>query len=430
MLKLNGLKLLHCKNSQDAETVEMPAPKVVRVPMLQHMGAPCVPVVNPGERVLAGQLIGDSERAMAVPVHSPVSGTVKAIEDYVTSSGALVKRVVIENDGQQEEIPRRAYPWNSQAELVAAAREAGLSGLGGAGFPTHIKLNYRDVDRVDALVINAAECEPYITSDYREMLESPDDIVNGVQAVMKCLGISRAWIGVEDNKPDAIALLNQKAAGTGIRVEALRSIYPQGAEKVLIYNTTGRIIEEGEIPADKGVIVMNVTTAANLWRFLQTGMPLTHKRITIDGSAVDRPMNIRVPIGTMVSDVLDFAGVDKSRVRKALMGGPMMGLCLDTLETPILKNNNAILLLEEKDAVLPKTTACIKCGRCADVCPMNLMPSQLERAFDREDAEALEILKVGLCINCGSCTYVCPAKRNLAQKNQLAKGLLKRQKQG
>ena len=247
---------------------------------------------------------------------------------------------------------------------------------------------------------------------------------------MKCLRISPAWIGVEDNKPDAIALLNQKAAGTGIRVEALRSIYPQGAEKVLIYNTTGRIIEEGEIPADKGVIVMNVTTAANLWRFLQTGMPLTHKRITIDGSAVDRPMNIRVPIGTMVSDVLDFAGVDKSRVRKALMGGPMMGLCLDTLETPILKNNNAILLLEEKDAVLPKTTACIKCGRCADVCPMNLMPSQLERAFDREDAEALEILKVGLCINCGSCTYVCPAKRNLAQKNQLAKGLLKRQKQG
>ena len=199
---------------------------------------------------------------------------------------------------------------------------------------------------------------------------------------------------------------------------------------MLIYNTTGRIIEEGEIPADKGVIVMNVTTVANLWRFLQTGMPLTHKRVTIDGSVVKKPMNVRVPLGTMVSDLLDFAGVDKDKVKKALMGGPMMGTPLDTLDTPIIKNNNAILLLDEKDAAPPKTTACIKCGRCADVCPMNLLPAQLEKAFDREDAETLETLKVNLCINCGSCTYVCPAKRNLAQKNQLAKGFLKRKNQG
>ena len=426
MLKLNGLKLLHCKNSQDAETVEMPAPKVVRVPMLQHMGAPCVPVVNPGERVLAGQLIGDSERAMAVPVHSPVSGTVKAIEDYVTSSGALVKRVVIENDGQQEEIPRRAYPWNNQAELVAAAREAGLSGLGGAGFPTHIKLNYRDVDRVDALVINAAECEPYITSDYREMVENPDGILSGIQTVMRCLGISKAFIGIEDNKPAAIRLLNEKAAGTGIRVEPLKSIYPQGAEKVIIYNTVGRVIEEGEIPADKGVLVLNVTTVASLDRFLKTGLPLTHKRVTVDGGPVEKPMNIRVPVGTMVSDLLAFAGVDAGKVKKALMGGPMMGVALDTLETPIVKNNNAILLLDEIQAKPPKTTACIRCGRCIDVCPMNLRPAELERAYDRKDTERLAALKVNLCINCGSCTYVCPAKRNLAQKHQLAKELLRR----
>lgn len=430
MLKLNGLKLLHYKNSQDAGTVEMPVPKMVRIPMVQHMGAPCSPVVKPGERVLVGQLIGDSEQAFSVPIHSSVSGTVKAIEDYVASSGALVKRVVIETDGQQEEIPHGPRTANTQQELVAAARDAGLAGLGGAGFPTHIKLNYKDVDRVDALVINAAECEPYITSDYREMLESPDDIVNGVKTVMKCLNIPQAWIGIEDNKPEAISLLNQKTAGTNIKVEALRSIYPQGAEKVLIYNTTGRIIEEGEIPADKGVIVMNVTTVANLWRFLQTGMPLTHKRVTIDGSVVKKPMNVRVPLGTMISDLLAFAGVETDKVKKALMGGPMMGTALDTLDTPIIKNNNAILLLDEKDAAPPKTTACIKCGRCMDVCPMNLLPSQLERAFDREDTETLAALKVGLCINCGSCTYVCPAKRNLAQKNQLAKGLLKRKNQG
>ncbi len=430
MLKLNGLKLLHYKNSQDAGTVEMPVPKMVRIPMVQHMGVPCTPVVKPGEQVLVGQLIGNSEQAFSVPIHSSVSGTVKMIEDYVASSGVLVKRVVIESDGKQEEIPHTSRTVSTQQELVEAARDAGLAGLGGAGFPTHIKLNYKDVDRVNALVINAAECEPYITSDYREMVECPDDIVNGIKTVMKCLNIPQAWIGIEDNKPEAISLLNQKTAGTNIKVEALRSIYPQGAEKVLIYNTTGRIIEEGEIPADKGVIVMNVTTVANLWRFLQTGMPLTHKRVTIDGSVVKKPMNVRVPLGTMISDLLAFAGVETEKVKKALMGGPMMGTALDTLDTPIIKNNNAILLLDEKEATPPKTTACIKCGRCVDVCPMNLLPSQLERAFDQEDTERLTALKVGLCINCGSCTYVCPAKRNLAQKNQLAKGLLKRKNQG
>ena len=196
----------------------------------------------------------------------------------------------------------------------------------------------------------------------------------------------------------------------------------------MIYNTTGRIIEEGEIPADKGVVVLNVTTVANLCRFLATGMPLTHKRITVDGPLVKNPMNLRVPIGVSVGEVLDFAGVDRAAVRKVLMGGPMMGLALDTLETPILKNNNAILVMDERTAAAPKTTACIRCGRCVEVCPMNLMPASLERAFDLEDTETLERLKVNLCINCGSCSYVCPAKRNRAQQNQLAKGLLKSKK--
>ncbi len=309
---------------------------------------------------------------------------------------------------------------------MTAARESGISGLGGAGFPTHIKLGYKDIDLVNTLVINAAECEPYITSDYREMLENPDGILSGIQTVMKCLDISQAVIGIEDNKPDAIALFNKKVQGTNIRVEALRSIYPQGAEKVLIYNTTGRIIEEGEIPADKGVIVMNVTTVANLDRFLKTGMPLTHKRVTIDGSLVRHPVNIRVPIGTMISDLLEFANVHTGSIAKVLMGGPMMGTALHTLDTPIIKNNNAILVMDEQQARLPKTTACIRCGRCVDVCPMNLMPAALERAYDRRNTEQLVNLKVNLCINCGSCTYVCPAKRNLAQKNQLAKLLLKR----
>ena len=209
-------------------------------------------------------------------------------------------------------------------------------------------------------------------------------------------------------------------------MEALSSLYPQGAEKVLIYNTTGRIIEEGEIPADKGVIVMNITTIANLYRYVRTGMPLTHKRITVDGNYVKNPMNVRVPLGTSISYVLNFAGVPMEPARKVLMGGPMMGMAVYDLNAPIIKNNNAILLLDEKEAVLPRTTACIRCGRCIDACPMNLMPAALERAYDQGDEERLKKLKVNLCINCGCCTYVCPAKRHLAQKNQLAKGLLRK----
>ena len=428
MLKLNGLKLLHFKNSQNAQTVDIPLPKTVKIPMLQHMGGPCDPTVKMGDTVRVGQLIGDSDQAFSVPVHSSVSGTVTALEDYVTAGGAAAKRVVIETDGLQSPIECCPHTVGNQAELVQAARDAGLAGLGGAGFPTHIKLGYKDVDRLDVLVVNAAECEPYITSDYREMMECPDDILEGVQTVMRCLNIGRAYIGIEDNKPEAIALLNKKAEGTGIHVEALKSIYPQGAEKVIIYNTTGRIIEEGELPADKGVVVMNVTTVANLSRYLRTGMPLTHKRVTVDGNVVENPMNIRVPIGTSVEYLLDFAGIDKSRVKKALMGGPMMGMAMENLDTPIIKNNNAIVLFDEHEAAAPRTTACIRCGRCVDVCPVNLMPASLEKAYDIEDREALERLKVGLCINCGSCTYVCPAKRNLAQKNQLAKALLRRKK--
>ncbi len=259
--------------------------------------------------------------------------------------------------------------------------------MGGAGFPTHIKLGYRDVDRLDVLVINAAECEPYITSDYREMMEYPEDILEGVKTVMRCLNIGRAYIGIEDNKPDAIALLNKMTAGTDIRVEALKSIYPQGAEKVIIYHTTGRIIEEGELPADKGVVVMNVTTVANLSRYLRTGMPLTHKRVTVDGNFVEHPMNVRVPIGTSIEYLLDFVGIDKTRVKKALMGGPMMGMAMENLDTPIIKNNNAIVLFDEKEAAAPRTTACIRCGRCIDVCPMNLMPANLERAYDSGEQE-------------------------------------------
>ncbi|MBR6790874.1 MAG: electron transport complex subunit RsxC [Oscillospiraceae bacterium] len=426
MLKLNGVKLSHYKNSKDAQTVDIPLPPTVTIPLLQHMGAGCEPVVAVGDTVKVGQLIGDSSAGFSVPVHSSVAGTVTAIGKYVAASGKIENQVTIEVAEVQETIECGPVEVTDQASLVAAARAAGLAGLGGAGFPTHIKLAYKDIDKVDTLVINGAECEPYITSDYREMMECPDDIIAGVELVKKCLGIEKAYIGIEDNKPDAIALLKSKA-GAGIEVKSLPSLYPQGAEKVLIYNCTGRIVEEGELPADKGIIVMNITTVASLWRYVKTGMPLTHKRITLDGSYVKKPMNVRVPIGTSIAYVLDWAKIPEELARKILMGGPMMGMAVYDLNAPIIKNNNAILVLDEKAAVLPRTTACIRCGRCIDACPMNLMPTLLEKAYDQGDADRLREMKVNLCINCGCCTYVCPAKRHLAQKNTLAKGLLRKQ---
>jgi len=427
MRKLNGVKLSHFKNSKDVQTVDIPLPSTVTIPLLQHMGVGCDPVVAVGDTVKVGQLIGDSEAAFSVPVHSSVAGTVTAVGKYVASSGKIENQVTIEVAEVQETVECGPVEVTDQASLVAAARAAGLAGLGGAGFPTHIKLAYKDVDKVDTLVINGAECEPYITSDYREMMECPDDIIAGVELVQKCLGIAKAYIGIEDNKPDAIALLKDKASGNpSIQISSLPSLYPQGAEKVLIYNCTGRIIEEGEIPADKGVIVMNITTVANLYRYVKTGMPLTHKRVTIDGTYVKKPLNVRVPIGTAISYVLDWAGIHEELARKVLMGGPMMGMAVYDLNTPIIKNNNAILLMDEKAAVFPRTTACIRCGRCIDACPMNLMPTALEHAYDQGDVERLKALKVNLCINCGCCTYVCPAKRHLAQKNTLAKGLLRK----
>lgn len=465
MRNLNGIRLSHHKKSKDLATVELPLPKTVAIPMLQHMGVGCKPLVEVGDTVKVGQLIGDSDEIFSVPVHSSVAGVVTAIQDYVAPSGKIEKRVVIQTTDSQETIEAKPHPVSDQKSLVEAARLSGLSGLGGAGFPTHIKLNYKDIDKVDTLVINGAECEPYITSDYREMLEAPDDIIGGIKEVMRCLNIANAYIGIEDNKPEAIKLLKDKIDVNNIHVVSLKSVYPQGAEKVLIYHSTGRIIEEGEIPADKGIIVLNISTISHLYRFIQTGMPLTHKRLTIDGNYVEKPVNVRVPIGTSIEYVLDFAGVDKNKADKLLMGGPMMGIAVYDVETPVIKNNNAILVLQEKERkfkasrtvsilspavtdgtdnpedaakgpastvvgkeLAPPTTACIRCGKCVYACPIGLMPAALEKAYDKKNVENLQKLKVNLCINCGCCSYICPAHRNLAQKNQLAKEMLRKMK--
>ena len=424
---LRGIFVKHLKNTAEEKTVSMPVPSTVTIPMSMHIGAPCEPLVKMGDLVKVGQKIGESNAPFSAPIHASVSGKVKQVTEFRNALGTVSKAVVIEADGEQAISEEVKVPViNSREDFINAVKESGVVGLGGAGFPTHIKLNPRNLDEIDTLVINAAECEPYITSDYRECMESPEDIIEGINVVKKWLNIKNAYIGIESNKPASIKLLGELSEKhEGIDVVELKAQYPQGAEKVIIYSTTGRIVKDGQLPADAGVIVLNVTTVSFIAKYLRTGMPLVSKRLTIDGSGVNKAMNVIVPLGTPIKDVYEFCGGLKADCKKVLMGGPMMGISVPDLEQPVVKNNNAIIALNEKEATPAEETACIRCGKCVYACPLNLMPAALEKAYDARNAEALVAHDVNLCMNCGCCSYVCPAKRNLAQKNQLAKAFVR-----
>lgn len=428
-MKLKSIVLPHKKGTENCETVTLPVPEKVKISMSQHMGAPCVPLVKKGDTVTVGQKIGDSDAFMSCPIHSSVSGMVSNISEMVLANGKSCKVVEIDCDGLQTVSEDVKPPVVTDKQtLVKAIRESGCCGLGGAGFPTHIKLNYdENKTKIDSLVINAAECEPYITSDYREMIENPDGVLEGIKLIQKTLGIENVYIGIEDNKPKAIEMLTQKTADdSSVKIVKLKSSYPQGAEKVIAFYCTGRIIMEGNLPSDHGIIVMNVSTVGFINNYIKTGMPLINRRLTVDGDAVKNPCNVIAPIGTPISKILEFAQADFDSIEKLISGGPMMGMCVYDFETPLIKTNNAYLALKEKSAkktvLLEGQTNCIRCGRCAAACPLGLAPAALEKAYDNKDKEALNKLKINLCMNCGSCSFVCPAKRNLAEKNQLAKG--------
>lgn len=424
---VGGVKVPHRKNTMDNETVIMPAPKQVFIPVHQHIGAPCVPTVKKGDSVKVGQLIADSENPFSAPVHASVSGTVSAVTESAMATGQRVTFIVIDSDGEMTPADGIAPPEiNSREDFIAAVRASGLVGLGGAGFPAAIKLSPAADKNIDTLIINCAECEPYITSDYRECIESPEDIMYGIYRVKKLLGVDRVIICVEDNKPEAIRILSEIAAkddraGDAVKIMKLRSKYPQGAEKVMIYSATGRIVPSGKLPADVGCVVMNITSVSFLARYLKTGMPLVSKRITVDGSAVNNPMNVIVPIGTRICDVIEFTGGLKEEAKKILYGGPMMGMAVYDPEMPVMKQNNAILVFDEKDAVPPEPTACIRCGKCVAHCPMKLMPVAVEQALKVNDIDRLKKLSVLSCMECGCCSYGCPAARPLVQSMKLAK---------
>lgn len=428
-----GAPVPHRKHTTNCETVDMPVPATVSICMSQHIGAPCVPTVKVGEEVFVGQVIGESDKFISAPIHSSVSGKVKKIDTMLMPNGSKSQTIIIETDGQQTVDPNLKPPVvNNHEDLIKAVRASGLVGLGGAGFPTHVKLNPSPEAKagIDTLIINAAECEPYITADVREIIENSWDIMSGVYTVSELLDVKNAYIAIEDNKPEAIKIMENIASkddehGDIVKVKVLPSRYPQGAEKVIIDQCTGREVPPGKLPADVGVVVMNVASVATLARFLKTGMPLVTKRLTVDGSAIKEPKNVRVPIGALVKDVVAFCGGYKEEPAKLLYGGPMMGTALASDEMPIMKQNNAILAFNKAEAQSYEESACIRCGRCVNACPMNLMPTKLEQASRFKNVEALKEYNVMTCMECGCCSFVCPANRKLVQSIRVGKTVLR-----
>lgn len=404
----------------------MPLPSKIVLSMGQHIGAPASPAVAKGDQVYVGTIVGKSGGFVSSDIHSGVSGTVSEITTITAPNGATQTAVVIVPDGEQKVDPAIAPPEvTDYKSFVDAIRASGLVGLGGAGFPTAVKLSPKNLDEIDTLLINGAECEPYITSDNRCFLEDTHHVLGGIKAVMKYLNIPKCIIGIEGNKPEAIAKMKAAIDAPGIEVKKLLCRYPQGAEKVLIENCTGREVPFPGLPSDVGVIVMNVTSVAFVSKYLETGMPLTTKRLTVDGDIVKEPKNVEVLIGTPIQELLDFCGGLTAQPGKVLYGGPMMGTCVADLSQPILKNNNAVLAFSEKLARLPKKTNCIHCGRCVNACPLGLAAKDIVKAYDNGNVELLQELNADLCMSCGTCSFVCPAKRPLAPSIALAKIMMK-----
>ena len=423
MKRLNGIRLLQSKRAQNKQITVLPLPKRVRLPMLMHMGEPCVPAVQAGEYVYVGQEIGKAESEQSVPIHASVSGTVAQISEYTLTDGRQVPCIEIEPDGMQVIHPDCVPPTvSTQQELADAARNSGCVGLGGSGDLTYQKFSRQE--NITVLVLNGAECEKHLASDLRQMVENAEQIISGAAMIQKIMKIKEVLIGVQSNRPAAVQALSQAAESyKNITVCPLPPLYPQGEKKVLVFHTTGMVVPEGKEPEDIGVLVLNVSTCAFLYQYSQTGIPLVERVVTVDGNAVPKARNLLVPIGTPISDVLNHAGCELDLVKQVYSGGTMMGVSYPTMQASIVKPQNGLIAMK----TLPKeknASVCIRCGRCVRVCPMQLNPTDLDRAYQLRDVRTLTALHTGLCMSCGCCSYVCPANRPLTDTIRQAKTLL------
>ena len=387
-------------------------------PLSQHIGAPAVPVVAKGDYVLAGQLIAEAGGFVSANIHSSVSGTVKAIEPRTLATGGKCNSIVIENDGEYKEVEYvpKTLAELSRDEIRERIKAAGVVGMGGAGFPTNVKLTPKNPDEIDYIIVNGAECEPYLTSDYRRLIEESDKVVMGLKVALALFDHAKGIIGIEDNKPDAIKIMQEKTANEpNIEVKVLKTKYPQGGERCLIYATTGRAINSAMLPADAGCVVDNVATMVSVYQAVVEGKPSMERVVTVSGDAVAEPGNFRVPFGINQQELVEAAGGFKTEPEKLISGGPMMGFSMFSLDVPVTKTSSSILGFTKDEVAKMEPSACINCGRCVEACPSRLIPSRLADYAEHHDEEKFTKHEGLECMECGSCSFVCPAKRPLKQ---------------
>ena len=388
-------------------------------PLSQHIGAPASPIVSVGDHVLKGQKIAEAGGFVSAPIHASVSGTVKAIEPHFNPTGSKVNCIVVENDGEYQEVeytPSKPLDELTREEILNLIGEAGIVGMGGAGFPTKVKLSPKEPEKIEYVIANCAECEPYITADYRRMLENPEELVSGMKVVLKLFDNAKGIFGVEDNKPDCIAKLKELTKDEPrMEVLALKTKYPQGAERQLIFATTGRAINSSMLPADAGCVVDNVETLIGIHYAVIDERPVMERIVTVSGDGVKAPGNFKVLFGTNQRELVEAAGGFLGEPEKVISGGPMMGFAMFTLDTPITKTSSSILCLTKDEVAANEPSACINCGRCVEVCPSRIIPSRLADFAEHHNEEAFTKWEGLECVECGSCSYVCPAKRQLKQ---------------
>ena len=414
--KISAVHVPHCKSTQDMHSVRIAPPDSVTIPMSMHSGVPAVPVVQKGDHVYIGQLIAkEGEGRVSSPIHASVSGTVSEVSE---------KSISIKSDGKMEKDPEMKAPkLETLDDFLDGCRKSGIVGLGGAAYPLHGKWEAVRKNKIDTVLINGAECEPYCTADNRTMVEDADHIKSGIEILKKFVGAKEYIIGIEANKPEAISHLTEVFKDdSSVEVKTLESVYPQGAKQVLLWNATGKVVAAGQRLASLGVIITNVTTLAKMALYFETGMPLVDKCVSVDGSAVKNPSNIIVPIRTSFGYCLEACGGFKEEPRKVIEGGPMMGRTVASLDEPVVKATNGIVAMGEKEAILSEPSPCIHCGRCVEACPLNLNPVAFAKALSMEDEDEKEALlkreDVAQCMECGCCAFVCPAHRPLVANNR------------
>lgn len=422
-----GVHVPHNKELTEKRPLEhAKEPSIVYIPLHQHTGAPCEALVNVGDRVKVGQKIGQSQAFVSAPIHSSVAGIVKSITTITTPTGMNSACIVIESDGTNEMDEsvkaKGSLDKLSSKEIIDIIKEAGITGMGGAGFPTHVKLSPPPEKKIDTVILNGAECEPFLTSDHRLMLEMPEKVVFGLKAIMKALNVENGFIGIENNKMDAVDALKAVIKEEDkIQIVTLKAKYPQGDEKRLINAVTGRVVPSGGLPMDVSCVVNNVSTAKAIAEAILEGKPLYERVVTVTGNGVNEPRNIIVKIGTKFQEVIDQCGGFNGEPGKVIMGGPMMGLAQFSTEVPVIKGSGGILVLTEKEALAEKVSPCIKCGKCLEVCPVSLQPLNISAYSLKKNFEGAEKYRALDCVECGACSFICPAKRPLVESIRFAK---------